>query len=121
MMGRKTLGSAVAVAMVAAMVPPYFEVSHAQGSCNREIARQDNALRRFANDAEREGMDFARDEVKEAALDVMKEKLKDNPTYEAYENFKTHGRNGRSSWRARASISFSRSSRRAWTHEAPAV
>ena len=87
-MGRTRWGSAVVLAVFAGTLPPFFESSYAQGSCNREIARQDAALRRFANDAEREGMDFARDELKEAALDVMKEKLQDNPTYEAYEEFK---------------------------------
>ena len=54
-------------------------------SCNREMARQDAALRQYSAVTQREGMTHARNEIQDAGLDVLKEKLAGNPTAEALE------------------------------------
>ena len=54
-------------------------------SCNRAIAQNDAALRQNRADAQREGVTYARNEIRDAGLDVLKSKLAGDPTAEALE------------------------------------
>lgn len=72
----------VAIVMLLSSWPLTVNPS-AQGGCGREIARQEAALRQFDADLNRESMNFAKDEAREAALGVVKEKLAGNPTAQA--------------------------------------
>lgn len=49
-------------------------------SCNREMARQEAALRQFDADAKRESMNFMLDDARRAALSGVKARLEGDPT-----------------------------------------
>lgn len=57
-------------------------------SCEREIARQEAALRRFDADAKRASVGLAADDVGRTALNAMKKRLSGDPTYDALEAIK---------------------------------
>ena len=86
---RNALAGLLVVAVLA-LSAPLTVTSNAQISsgCNREIARQEAALRQFDADLNRESMDFAKDEAREAALGIVKDKLAGNPTFDAAEEIR---------------------------------
>src|SRR5687768_13557315 len=82
---------AIAALVVLLLLPatsPFAVRTFAQMSaaCNREMARQDNALRQFNTDARRASADFLVNDAGRTALDGMKSNLAGDATADALED-----------------------------------
>lgn len=70
-------------ALFSTAVPSTYGTPPAAASCAEELARQDAALRQFEADARREGLNFALEDPRRAALDAVKKRLEGDPTADA--------------------------------------
>lgn len=70
--------------------PCFAGVANATPSCEREIARQDAALRRFDADVKQASVGLVTDDVGRSALNAIKRRLSGDPTYDALEEIKEH-------------------------------